>query len=106
MLSHSDGGAIFPHDSDARLASWAVVSDVSDASLADKHRVSEYMGRDMLSPSLCVVGCGLVPGLQSAARGELVACLHALTAAGKYDDHVPIEFVTDASYVCFMRQFS
>jgi hypothetical protein len=99
---YTDGGAIHPTDPDARLASWAVVSDVSCVSIQEIQNVSEYMGQSMLCPLLRVVGCGLVYGHQSAARGELIAFLKALVAAQKYEDNVEVSVVTDASYVCFI----
>lgn len=99
---YTDGGAIHPTDPVARLASWAVVSDVSCVSEQDIQNISEFMGQSMLCPLIRVVGCGLVYGHQSAARGELIAFLKALTAAQKYNDSVQISVVTDASYVCFV----
>ena len=99
---YTDGGAINPTDPDARLASWALVADPSDPSINDIQMVSEHMGTSLHCPLLKVIGCGLVPGHQSAARGELVAFLQALRAAEKYGDHIAISIVTDASYVCFI----
>eukprot|EP00435_Cladocopium_sp_Y103_P007332 s293_g2.t1 len=81
VVFYTDGGAVNPTDPDARLASWAVVSDIS---------------------GLDVPGIQSVFGHQSAARGELVAFLQALVAAEKYDPHVSISVVTDATYVCFV----
>ena len=99
---YTDGGAMYPTDPDARLASWSLVADPSDLSIKDIQVVSEHMGSSLHCPLLKVIGCGLVPGHQSAARGELVAFLQALRAAEKYEDHVAISIVTDASYVCFI----
>jgi hypothetical protein len=101
---YTDGGAIHPTDPVARLASWAVVSDVSCVSEQDIQNISEFMGQSMLCPLIRVVGCGLVYAHQSAARGELIAFLKALTAAQKYNNSVQISVVTDAdaSYVCFV----
>ena len=99
---YTDGGASNPTDPDARLASWAVVSDVSRASVQDIQNIFEYMGQSMFCPLLRVVGCGLVSGHQSAARGEFIVFLKALLAAQKYDVSVNVSIVTDASYVCFV----
>ena len=99
---YTDGCASNPTDPDARLASWAVVSDVSRVSVQDIQNIFEYMGQSMFCPLLRVVGCGLVSGHQSAARGELIVFLKALLAAQKYDVSVKVSIVTDASYVCFV----
>jgi hypothetical protein len=99
---YTDGGAINPGDSDSRLASWAVVADVSNVSVNDIQIVAEHMGSSLHCPLLKVIGCGLVFCHQSAARGELLAFLHALRMAEKYDDSIEVSIVTDASYVCFI----
>eukprot|EP00435_Cladocopium_sp_Y103_P025505 s2767_g6.t1 len=102
VVFYTDGGAIHPNDSDARLASWAVVSDVSNISVPQIQMMQSFQLRDLACPLFRVVATGLVVGRQSAARGELSAYLHALRAAQKYDDHVEVSIVTDASYVCFI----
>ena len=99
---YTDGGVVHPCDPDACLASWSVVSDVSDLSVSDIQVVSAHMGSSLHCPLLKVVWCGPAFGHQSAARGELLAFFHALSAAEKYDDDIDISIVTDASYVCFV----
>eukprot|EP00435_Cladocopium_sp_Y103_P065287 s404_g27.t1 len=102
VVFYTDGGAINPTDPDARLASWAVVSDTSALDIPGIQLMSSVTGEGMQCPLFRVVGSGLVSGHQSAARGELFAFWKALVAAEKYDDMVSISVVTDASYVCFV----
>eukprot|EP00435_Cladocopium_sp_Y103_P066489 s149_g28.t1 len=102
VVFYTDGGAIHPHDPDARLASWAVVSDVSGASVPQIQMMQSYQLRSLTCPLFRVVATGLVVGRQSAARGELTAYLKALCAAERYDHDVEVSIVTDASYVCFV----
>ena len=101
-LYTTDGGAVNPCDAEARLASWAVVADVNDLSVWDIQTISEHMGASLHCPLLKVVGCGLVAGHQSAARGELFAFYHALRVAEKCEAGTDISIMTDASYVCFI----
>eukprot|EP00435_Cladocopium_sp_Y103_P073917 s162_g45.t1 len=102
VVFYTDGGAINPTDPDARLASWAVVSDTSALDIPGIQLMSSVTGEGMQCPLFRVVGSGLVSGHQSAARGELVAFWKALVAAENYDDIVSVSVVTDASYVCFV----
>eukprot|EP00435_Cladocopium_sp_Y103_P010479 s2347_g2.t1 len=102
VVFYTDGGAIHPNDPDARLASWAVVSDVSNATVPQIQMMQSFQLQDLSCPVFRVVATGVVGGRQSAARGELTAYLQALRAAEKYDQHVDISVVTDASYVCFV----
>lgn len=99
---YTDGGAISPTEPDARLAAWAVIADVSEASSPDIQMISESMRSSLKCPVMKVVGSGLVHGSQTAARGELVAYLNALLAAEKYGPNIRVSVVTDASYVCFV----
>eukprot|EP00435_Cladocopium_sp_Y103_P057297 s916_g19.t1 len=102
VVFYTDGGAVHPTDPDARLASWAVVSDVSGIDVPGIQLMSSFSGSEMRCPLFRVVGSGLVHGHQSAARGELVAFLQALLAAEKYESHIAVSVVTDATYVCFV----
>eukprot|EP00435_Cladocopium_sp_Y103_P050018 s2317_g15.t1 len=102
VVFYTDGGAVNPTDPDARLASWAVVSDTSALDVPGIQLMSSVAGSGMQCPQFRVIGSGLVSGHQSAARGELVAFWHALVAADKYDDLVSVSIVTDATYVCFV----
>ena len=99
---YTDGGVVNPCDPDARLASWSVISDVSDLSVSDIQVVSVHIGSSLHCPLLKVVLCGPAFGHQSAARGELLAFFQALSAAEKYDDDIDISIVTDALYICFI----
>eukprot|EP00435_Cladocopium_sp_Y103_P040584 s1003_g11.t1 len=102
VVFYTDGGAVNPTDPDARLASWAVISDTSALDVPGIQLMSSVAGVGMQCPQSRVIGSGLVSGHQSAARGELVAFWKALVAADKYDALVSVSIVTDASYVCFV----
>eukprot|EP00435_Cladocopium_sp_Y103_P073259 s176_g43.t1 len=99
---YTDGGALFPADPCARVSSWAVVVDTSEASIPDIQLMASYLGDSKLCPLFEVLGAGLVCGHQSSSRGELLAYLRALEAAASLGDCVELALVTDASYVCFV----
>ena len=95
----TDGGAIHPQYDVARLASWAVVQDTSDNLYHQRHAADFALCVPPKFPTIKTVALGLVPGKQTAGRGELFALVVALRAAVQLPAQVHIRFVTDAQYV-------
>ena len=97
-----DGGAIYPQFKEARLASWAVVQDMSSNNVQIRQAADFACCWDPILPLFKTVAIGLVPGTQSVARAELYALLIALRAAMSLPASTCVVFVTDCQYVVNM----
>ena len=95
----TDGGAFFPQYEDARLASWAVVQDTATSIECQRRAADFAFCTEPRYPTIKTISLGLVPGMQTASRGELFALLVALRAAVQLPAQMHIRFVTDAQYV-------
>ena len=95
----TDGGAIHPQYEMARLASWAVVQDTAANVDCQKQAADLAFCVPPYFPTVKTVALGLVPGKQTAGRGELFALLVALKAAVQLPPDMFVRFVTDAQYV-------
>lgn len=74
----TDGGAIFPKDADARIASYAVVQATSSFSGTFAQTHAFAFNQPPILSNFEVVTSGIVPGNQTVARGELFAFYRAL----------------------------
>ena len=97
---YTDGGAIHPRCPRARIASWAVVQDVSETPLQRQRQYATISAEQKQFPLFKTSAVGLVQGNQTVSRGELTALLVAVKIALKADGFPEVIFVTDASYVC------
>ena len=95
----TDGGAIHPKYDAARLASWAVVQDTANNVQTRRSSADFAFTMPPKFPVMKTIAVGLVPGPQSAGRGELYAMVIAIRAAMQIPEHVLVTFVTDAQYV-------
>ena len=100
MMFYTDGGALNPTCTSARLASWAVVQDVAGNDDCRRDAASFLYGPSPKFPCFRVLALGIVHGDQTVARGELIAILTAAKIASRYNPPRPAVFITDASYVC------
>ena len=100
MRFFTDGGARYPRYCDARIATWAVVQDISLDELQMKQAADYMFLNPPQFPKFHVSAIGIVPGEQTVARAELFAILHALKQVNLCEPIPCVEFVTDASYVC------
>ena len=97
---YTDGGAIHPRCPRARIASWAVIQDVSETQEQRERQYNTLSADQTHFPLFKTSAVGLVQGHQTVARGELTALLVAVKIALKADGKPDAIFVTDASYVC------
>ena len=100
MMFYTDGGALNPTCTSARLASWDVVQDVAGNDDCRRDAASFLYGPSPKFPCFRVLALGIVHGDQTVARGELIAILTAAKIASRYNPPRPAVFITDASYVC------
>eukprot|EP00435_Cladocopium_sp_Y103_P032373 s3008_g8.t1 len=100
MRFFTDGGAKYPKSPDARIATWALIQDIS----VNERQVKDVADFLHLQPPQCplffVSAVGIVPGEQTVARAELFAVLVAVKKVHWCDPIPKSEFVTDAAYVC------
>ena len=96
---YTDGGALWPAFPEARVASWAVVQDISPT-LESRHVSAQIaLNTSTQYPCVHVLALGPVPGEQTAGRGELFALLSAVQSACQLPACQTARFVTDAQYV-------
>ena len=96
----TDGGTKHPKSPNARIATWAVVEDISESGVQQKE-VLDYLYLDQPKfPLFHVSELGVVPGEQTVARAELFALVIAVEKVHKRSPLPEAEFITDASYVC------
>ena len=100
MRFFTDGSARYPRHSVARLATWAVVQDISIGESQMRHATDFLFLSPPQFPMFHVSAVGIVPGDQTVARAELYAILHAAKQVNLCEPIPSVEFVTDASYVC------
>ena len=100
MRFFTDGGAKYPRHWNARIATWAVVQDVSLNESQIKQAADFLFLIPPQFPMFHVTAVGIVPGEQTVARAELFAILHAAKQVNLCEPIPKVEFVTDASYVC------
>ena len=105
LCFYTDGGCQNPTCAEAKLASWAVVQDLSlttdwNESWFLRQSGHEGLEKHVQQNSHQVLGMGIVPGNQTGARAELFAFVKALEEAHKHPNTDSVEFVTDAQYVC------
>ena len=96
---YTDGGSKQPRHMQARIATWAVVQDISND---DDHRkmAADFLFTDEPRfPLFHVSAVGIVPGDQTVARAELFAVLIVVLMLQKCGNRPHAEIVTDASYV-------
>ena len=95
----TDGSCCDPTDEDARRSSWGIIWDKSGNHNSRTELASPITDVEGHFPELTCVATGLVGGLQSAARAELSAALHAVKISCAHVPPVPMDLYTDASYV-------
>ena len=103
MWFFTDGGCIHPTDPEARIASWAVVQGTYDRQ--QQHSRWQLHQTNVITDTTWTdghrtLGLGIVPGDQTAARGEIYAISIAVKEAIQCPLHSVIHFVTDSQYVC------
>eukprot|EP00435_Cladocopium_sp_Y103_P060985 s320_g22.t1 len=100
MRFYTDGGAKYPTLPDARIATWAVVQDVS-VNESHLRKTADFLFLEPPQfPLFYVAAVGIVPGEQTVARAELFAVVTAAKKVHMCDPIPQTEFVTDAAYVC------
>lgn len=104
MRFFTDGGAQYPRHCNARIATWAVVQDISLNETQIKQAADFVFLVPPQFPKFHVTAVGIVPGEQTVARAELFAILHATKQVNLGEPIPKVEFVTDASYVCRVIQ--
>jgi ribonuclease HI len=104
MRFFTDGGAQYPRHCNARIATWAVVQDISLNETQIKQAADFVFLVPPQFPKFHVPAVGIVPGEQTVARAELFAILHATKQVNLGEPIPKVEFVTDASYVCRVIQ--
>ena len=100
----TDGGTRFPKEPIARIATWAVVQDVSISCEQQKDVMDFFFTHEPAFPLFKVSQVGITYGEQTVARAELIAFLVAVKKTHMISPLPRAEFVTDASYVCKIVQ--
>ena len=96
---YTDGACSDPTDEEARRASWGIIWDTSSHDSLGVGFPNRISNVDVKLPDLTCVATGLVGGVQTPARAELSAILHATKISCSYNPPKPTEIYTDASYV-------
>ena len=103
MWFFTDGGCINPTDPESRVASWAVVQGTLDCQQQQdrwfRHQ-SNPLDNSTWTDGHFTLGMGIVPGEQTAARGEIFAIYMAVSEAIRCPSGTVVHFVTDSQYVC------
>ena len=100
----TDGGTRFPREPVARIATWAVVQDISESGEQRRNVMDFLFTHEPAFPLFKVSQVGIAYGEQTVARAELIAFLVAVKKTHMILPLPRAEFVTDASYVCKVIQ--
>ena len=105
MRFFTDGGAQYPRHCNARIATWAVVQDISLNETQIKQAADFVFLVPPQFPKFHVTAVGIVPGEQTVARAELFAIFACNKSRSIFANrYQKLSFVTDASYVCRVIQ--
>ena len=94
----TDGTCAHPQIPQARHAAWSVVLDAADTPALREEAVRFWKETGQGPPCFQTWACGLVPGVQSINRAELVAAIQAVSL-GFCAGCLPTHIHTDSSYV-------
>ena len=95
----TDGACENPTHTTIRRSAWAVVQDFSEHSSVREKEAALVSPTNMIVPQLKTLVTGFTHGIQSPARAELLALLHACEHAIAAEHCVSAEFIVDAQYV-------